>query len=182
MLLEKYGGIYADMDMYCLRSLDFLLREHPDKIIVGETSMTFLPFMKINNGLIACSMNHPFWVGFRRKLLLALHTNTLWDDIFLVYNVLRTTGPGLWSSFHGQEHVIALPYKYFYSLKVNKKRALNDEDEKILVRDGSYVYHMQDSSWMDPFSNTMMHFFIGQNWVWTLVFILCLLGWWYSTK
>ena len=177
-VLEKYGGVYVDMDMYCLKSLnDFI---DLGKIQVGETSFKGIPWikkaMRLNNGIIFAPVNHSFWQQkFLPELLVRLQTHTWLDDIAPAWNTIRTTGPGLWSHFDGDAEVLIHPQEYFYSLKKIKGHSgkLSKEDVSILKE--SYVYHMQDSVWLVSWEKYLLHAFIGNNWMISIpVLLICI--------
>ena len=178
VVLERFGGVYADMDMYALKSLNPLLSE--ERIQVGETTFHGIPLlwkiMRLNNGIILCPPNHPFWSHtFLPSLLIRLHTNTFLDDLSPAWNTIRTTGPALWSSFSNHDTILAHPTKHFYALGIGKQQTtgkLSASDLQIM--EGSYTYHMQDSAWLDSWEWLLIKMFIHKNWMVTLS-VVCIL-------
>lgn len=168
-VLERFGGVYADMDMYALKSLDPLL--HDDRIQVGQTTFQGVPFvhhfMRVNNGIILCPPSSPFWKQtFLPALLLRLQTHALLDDVSTAWNTIRTTGPGLWSSFSNNPHIRLHPTHFFYALGIGKQQtssALTD-DQRETMKD-SFVYHMQDSAWLDSWEFFLVKSLIHKNWI-----------------
>lgn len=176
VILENEGGVYADMDMMALRPLDDLL---DSRILVGKTSMTHWPFfssfMKLNNGLLASPAHHPFWSSeLLPVLLVALQSHTLLDDMSSVWHVLRSTGPGLWSSMYTSQSLHIVPYHLFYSLSVHKKQHVKEGDIQQLLQEGCYTYHMQDSAWIIGWEKTVLSAFIGSAWKISVPTLLCL--------
>lgn len=172
-VLERYGGVYADMDMYALKPLDALL--HNDSHVqVGETTFQGVPLvhrvMRLNNGIILCPPNLSFWQNeFLPALMLRLHTHTLLDDISPAWNTIRTTGPGLWSSFSASPSLFAHPTNYFYALGIGKQQTskeLTDAQRRRMAT--SYVYHMQDSAWLDSWELFLVKSLIHKNWIITV--------------
>ena len=171
-VLEKHGGVYADMDMYALKSLDpFLLEE---RIQVGETTFQGVPLvhrvMRLNNGIIFCPPALSFWKrDFLPALILRLQTHTLLDDLSPAWNTIRTTGPGLWSSFYTHPSVLGHPMHYFYALGIGKQQTSTKLTTDQMSRMGtSFVYHMQDSAWLDSWEFFLVKSFIHKNWIITV--------------
>ena len=181
-VLEKFGGVYADMDMYALKSLNSLLDD--ERVQVGKTTFHSVPvirnIMQLNNGIILCGPNHPFWQKtFLPALLLRLHTNTLVDTVSPAWNTIRTTGPGLWSSLSNCPDVVAHPTHFFYALGIGKQQTtgkLTDWDTKRM--EGSFTYHMQDSAWLDSWEWVLIKMFINKNWIITVSIVGSILVLW----
>jgi len=172
-VLERFGGVYADMDMYALKPLDPLLQDD-SHVQVGETTFQGVPLvhrvMRLNNGIILCPAGLPFWrTQFLPALMLRLHTNTLLDDLSPAWNTIRTTGPGLWSSLAASSSLIQHPTHFFYALGIGKQQTateLTPEQRKRM--EGSYVYHMQDSAWLDSWESFLVKSLIHKNWIITV--------------
>jgi mannosyltransferase OCH1-like enzyme len=103
-VLEAHGGVYIDMDMHAVKSLDALLLEldsSPEDIAVGLTSFSRTPLdfvLACNNAWISSRAHSTAWelVVFP-ELLKRLHIKSLLDSISPVWHVLRTAGPGAWT-------------------------------------------------------------------------------------
>ena len=171
-VLERFGGVYADMDMYALKSLDPLLQS--DSLQLGETTFQGVPFvhhvMRLNNGLLICPPGLPFWRSkFLPALLLRLQTHTLLDEVSPAWNTIRTTGPGLWSSFAGDPVLQVHPVHFFYALGIGKQQTCKEltlEQRKRMH--ASFTYHMQDSAWLDSWELFLVKAFIHKNWIITV--------------
>lgn len=175
VVLEKFGGVYVDMDMHSLKSLNVFIHDH--RIQAGETSFKGVPLikkaMRINNGILFAPPNHSFWQKkFLPQLLLHLQTHTLLDDIAPAWNTIRTTGPGLWSHFDGDPDLLIHPQEYFYSLKKLKGHEGKLSEQDIQNLHQSYVYHMQDSLWLVSWEKYLLEIFIGNNWMITVPLIM----------
>jgi hypothetical protein len=91
MLLHHFGGIYADMDSECIRSLDPLASE--DRVILCEEPKSHWPRaascrglpMMLFNGVMASPANHSFWP----------HLLTRMAEVRDASDVLDSTGPCL---------------------------------------------------------------------------------------
>lgn len=83
MILFKYGGIYADLDVFCRRSFDSLL-----------TYDVFLPATKplgVSNDLMGCAKGSPFFGYLLERLEPACQHWPRWL-VFRHFRVLLTTG------------------------------------------------------------------------------------------
>jgi mannosyltransferase OCH1-like enzyme len=172
-VLERFGGVYADMDMYALKPLDPLL-QNDSHVQVGETTFQGVPLvrhiMRLNNGIILCPPGLAFWrKEFLPSLMLRLHTHTLLDDISPAWNTIRTTGPGLWSSFVASNAIKAHPTHFFYALGIGKQQTSSEltADQKKQM-EGCFVYHMQDSAWLDSWELFLVKSLIHKNWIITV--------------
>ena len=168
MVLYEFGGVYADMDMIAIQNLDGFLDKGVQAGYSSLKNSVLSLFMgSVNNGILFSPKHDPFWIkDFLPEVCKRLHMQTILDDIFPAYNVLRTTGPLLWSSFSIQFH----PQNFFYSLSVLKKTEIGDEERDILLKNGAYVYHAQDSMWLNSWEKYLLFLFIGNNWIITLCF------------
>jgi len=63
-LLHHFGGVYADLDMESVRSMDEFVRDHPLVISTEPSEHTLVIFGKkrlSSNALMASRPGHPFW-------------------------------------------------------------------------------------------------------------------------
>jgi len=91
MLLHHFGGVYADMDAECVRSLDPLVSEQ--RVILCEepklhwawaTDYRGMPLM-LFNGVMASPAGHPFWLHLLQRMA----------DVRDAPDILDSTGPCL---------------------------------------------------------------------------------------
>jgi hypothetical protein len=178
-VLEQEGGVYVDMDMHALKSIEPLLCDldlDSCDIAVGETSFRSSPLyslLGVNNAFISAKKQSVFWKTiFFPHVLQALHSYTLLDMLSPLYHVLKTAGPGAWTFVSTSTLVKVLPQEYFYSLKKVKKSTIKDGDHNLLSL--SYAYHAQDSSWLQSWESILIQLFIGNNWKISLAIIFFL--------
>jgi mannosyltransferase OCH1-like enzyme len=178
-VLEREGGVYVDMDMYALKSIEPLLLEldiSDTDISVGQTSFYGTPFhslLAVNNAWISARKHSIFWkTKYFPLILFSLHQYTLLDMLSPVFHVLKTAGPGAWTTLaqDAKEFIKILPQEYFYSLKKVKKSLLSTDDIELL-KPLSYGYHRQDSGWMKSWESILIQCFIGNNWKYTGVLL-----------
>jgi len=176
-VLEKEGGVYVDMDMYAIKSIEPLLMELDlleSDIAIGQTSFYGTPFfhslLAVNNAWISARKHSMFWrTKYFPLVLYSLHQCTLLDMLSPVFHVLKTAGPSAWTKLakDSKEFVKILPQEYFYSLKKVKKSFLSKDDIELL-KPLSYGYHRQDSGWMKSWESILIQCFIGNNWKYTI--------------
>gem|GEM_PF-428273 len=105
MLLHHFGGIYADMDMECVRSFEqfsvenrIVLCKEPQAHWSATTIFRGLPLM-LFNGLMVSPAGHPFWLHLLERMVDTRHAS----------DVLDSTGPclltGAWVSWPQKETV-----------------------------------------------------------------------------
>lgn len=84
IILYHYGGIYSDLDFYCVRSIDDLLTK--DLIIVEEPKEHLYTGVKqMFNGFVGCNKNNDFILGYIEYMINNVNIRSL--------DVLATTGP-----------------------------------------------------------------------------------------
>lgn len=186
VVLQKYGGVYLDMDMYGIQSLDSFLII--DKVQAGCTSFHKTLMVDImggiNNGIIFSPQGHPFWEQFFiPELLKRLQLRTLLDDICPAVHIIRTTGPLIWTALASHLHIHK--QEYFYSLVVLKKKEVGPVEVELLKEHGAYVYHAQDSVWLNSWEKYLLLAFMGRAWIYTcsiLVLLILLRVWFWARK
>jgi hypothetical protein len=179
-VLESEGGVYVDMDMYAIKSIEPLLQEldtQPQELALGKTSFFGSPLhslLAVNNAWISAKPNSTFWKTVYFPLVLGnLHQFTLLDMISPLYHVLKTAGPGAWTRLSTDSRIKLVPKEFFYSLKKVKQSTLTAEDKELL-RPLSYAYHRQDSSWMKSWETLLISMFLGNAWKYTAVSVFLL--------
>lgn len=66
-ILHKYGGLYIDIDIYCNKSLEPLIK--PDKVMLAPSSPLFIFGKKsYTNYIMYSSKNHPFWLSVLNRV------------------------------------------------------------------------------------------------------------------
>lgn len=127
-ILFLYGGLYVDMDYECLKPIDKLMYENMDFIACKEAddySKTVPTFY--NNGLLACSKNHPIMEELIMKLSARYKT---WvrlpnkDELSCTWR----TGPHYLSDILNEHHIVSYPIETF---------------------NGEYALHHYTSSWLN---------------------------------
>jgi hypothetical protein len=177
-VLESEGGVYVDMDMYAIKSIEPLLKEletEPHDLALGKTSFFGSPLhslLAVNNAWISAKPKSTFWkTVYFPHVLSNLHQFTLLDMISPLYHVVKTAGPGAWTHLSKDSRVKLLPKEFFYSLKKVKQSILTVEDKERL-RPLSFAYHRQDSSWMKSWETLLISLFLGNAWKYTALCVV----------
>ncbi len=142
-VLFKYGGLYIDTDVKCLKPFDDL---HDDyDFYAGMEPVTGIPTL-INNGVIGSKPGHKILKEYLR-LMKGKRTEP---------NIIYRTGPGVlseafWNIFkRKRQHLnrtIILPASYFSPLG-HVGLGVNEELEKQGIRPESLAIHLYSASWM----------------------------------
>ena len=69
LYMHKYGGVYADLDTWCLRPVDTLLTAGPGIAYVAEMGPDLTYAHNIPNAWYASSPGHPFWLFFVERVV-----------------------------------------------------------------------------------------------------------------
>jgi len=93
-ILQKYGGIYADMDYMVYKNFYNSLPQ--DKVSISKSPY---PGEFMQNALMISPQNHPFW----EKVINKAKERKNWKS------TLKATGPNLISDTYTPEDVNALP-------------------------------------------------------------------------
>jgi mannosyltransferase OCH1-like enzyme len=185
-ILEFQGGIYVDMDMHSLKSLEPLLQDLDSleqDIALGYTSFQNTPLhsaLACNNAWISSKPNSKVWKEkVYPELLKRMHTRTLLDFLSPAWSILRTAGPAAWTSLTQRypTNIHALPREFFYSLKVIKGHSELSPHDTTLLKHLSYCYHMQSTSWLKSWESFLVYCFIGNNWKVTVGVLSLLVVW-----
>lgn len=129
-VLYEYGGIYADLDMESLKSLNPLILKY--SCFVGQEPYEH-PILDSNfehlviNAIMGCRKNHPFMLKVMKSLL----------DFSHMWNVLDSTGP----------HFLTLNYRQY----VRDANASPDDKDGVYLAPAEYFFPTIDPAkffWM----------------------------------
>lgn len=168
ILMDKYGGLYADIDTICLKPIDPLLKYDDNKSKVGqvivcktastdwESWITFGTTESVNNGILISTKGHPFWRWYMDKIM---KQSGPWLTKFSEIN--NTTGPAFFSKCiweYKGEGITILNHKTF--------EPCFHGDPYCKVGKDSYADHQHDQTWIDPISKWLSHvyYYLKGNW------------------
>ena len=142
-ILEEFGGLYADTDFECIKSLEKCL--NGSSFIAGHLPAPSSGNVEIANGLIACTKNNKIIKEVNDEIS-KIKTINEHDNI----EIMKATGPymltNILNSVILDETVGILPSNYFYAWP-NFLKELQGEP-KIFLRDYSLCLHYWHCSWM----------------------------------
>jgi mannosyltransferase OCH1-like enzyme len=136
-ILDKYGGIYADMDFMCIKNFYNNLPKNKVSISESPSSMEYLM-----NSLMCSPKKHPFWMKAinKSKNRMENEKNNIKNKSYLE-SVLYTTGPQLISHTYDEnkDDVNVLPLNEYNPYKNSPD--FND-DSKL------YTKHFCTAMWL----------------------------------
>lgn len=167
LILNIYGGIYVDMDIECIKSLNEI---YDDKyIVVGEIGMKSIEnfFLKkflrinralINNGIIFSPKRHKFWDFYIPFLKKSININPqLLEKMINELYVAVTTGPANLS-----KGIEIYPYKD--QIKVMESKYLEPELVNSGTKsDNAYIIHHHTLTWCSSFFIFFLKTFTGSS-------------------
>lgn len=135
IILDKYGGLYGDLDFVCTRSVDSLFAFHEtykERIILMKSH-------KINaatNSFYLGYANHPFWMFYLLEAVNSIR-NWKWARENSYWTIMNMTGPPFLNrtiSRFGASHFIqldpsqlfALPHEYIPSVSFGLDHLASD--------------------------------------------------------
>jgi mannosyltransferase OCH1-like enzyme len=182
VILYAYGGIYIDMDVKCLQSLDTIYKKHPDKnVILSLCPYNFLHSLSlglvglrlnenlINNGVIACTPRHSFLLNIIRQA----ETNrpTVFKAVSSFLHIFYTTGPVMvthaFRNTKRREDIVVLDNTYFEACDIDSVK------NGCIPPSHAVALHVYEGSWHSSSEKSVvnMYFFMERNSK-TLLFIL----------
>lgn len=175
IILYIYGGIYIDMDVKCLKSLDTIYEKYSDKnVILSLCPYNFFHALSlrlvglrgdeklINNGVIACTPNNSFLLNVieqakknRQTIFEALPRNFL--------HIFYTTGPVMvthaFRNTKKRQDIVVLDNTYFEACDIDNVR------KGCVPPSHAVALHVYEGSWVSSTEKSFinMYFFLERN-------------------
>lgn len=129
-ILDKYGGIYADMDYMCLKN--FYNELPQDKISISESPYKHNEYLQ--NALMCSPKNHSFWI----KVI--IESQRRWENNENKDDVLYITGPKLITKLYenNKNEINVLPINKYNPDKNSKE--YNDDANLFTKHLGTAVW------------------------------------------
>lgn len=184
VIIYMYGGIYLDMDMYILRSLDYsdYIRdciesyEKKDRHFIVTSRLNLLTFEKyiqgeLNNAMMMCSPKNPIMKQFIDYVLKLCKDNKNYFNDTLSVNY--KTGPFAFNSFFSkyndfdvsqQSDIIKLPHQVFEPL---------DLSNTISITSDTIAIHQYELSWINKKFYSLIYIYKSIRKI--LIFIIIML-------
>lgn len=154
-MLHRFGGVYADLDIECLRPLDSLLAGEQCVLFLEPAVQAMMQNRRtmVSNALMAAAPGHPVFAHVIAWLVQHPGSSLVHRD------VLANTGPLMLScaldEYAGPEYRllrgnVAFPFSGIsHELRVMRDQSA-DRDEVILdaIAMGAYAVHYWDNSWV----------------------------------
>lgn len=149
LYLHAYGGIYADLDLECLKPTGALLKDHA--VVLGRECKGMGTYIRehdyVSNSFMASVPGHPFWEDLLHEILRCTRPRYRLEPV--LFYVLSTTGPRMLDKVvtrYSQSDMIVFPKQYFcpatpLEQDISKRRVQ-------ARRDGSYTVHHFSGSWI----------------------------------
>ena len=153
-ILHRYGGLYADMDYYCLRSWDQVIKDFPGDFYLVETPNKIFNKIHISNSLMYSRPGHPYW----NKLFIELEQNQTSPLYYSKHmTIMFTTGPAILNRVFN-DYYISYQLKY-YPYKLFHPYGLSTETENLYRNPNVYAIHMGKGSWESNDSKILIFLF-----------------------
>lgn len=153
-LLHHFGGVYADMDMECLRPVDELLEGRG--MVVPLEPPIHARWMGVetvlSNAFLAASPGHPFLEDILRELVDQLKSKNSLEHEF-AHHVFTTTGPRMLTRVYQQTSptdVHVADYRCVSPCTANApelRSLLSADDKQAFISAGAYAVHYWANSW-----------------------------------
>lgn len=147
-ILNRYGGLYVDVDQYCIKPHDIF--HHVCSFYVCSFNGTGKNRVLVNNNVIGSSKNNPIlecWLQFLPKRF----PNKLKKDLEIIHGkTLFITGPFYLTSIIRRKrykNCLILHNSFFNPLKTQKRKNIDLESVKSSLKPYSYSAHFHTCSW-----------------------------------
>lgn len=145
-ILFKYGGVYADLDIQCVRSIDPILqlyeRNFPQAdVLLVTTPNNFLGNPSLTNSIMISKPNSQFFNSLFQKLL---NFEYQWYHVGKHIRVMMSTGPGMITGHYKEyanSNVLLIPYQYL--------RPCDSSEERPCTKPEAFVTEVEGKSWHD---------------------------------
>jgi len=169
ILMDYYGGIYADVDSVCLKPFDTLINQVKDGVVVSglagnklEHFVTMGSSDAVNNGVIMSTRGHPFWSWYITKIM---DQKGPWLTKF--NEIQNTTGPAFFSKCiyeYKGEGITVLNHQFF--------EPCYSGDPYCKISKNSYVDHQHSQTWINPIMKWFVKMYYGVKYYFPSIIII----------
>ncbi len=149
-LLYQFGGIYADLDMACVKSFEDLVSRDVDFFAGLESNhLRFLGKPAINNAIIGSAKGHPVLERWRGRVKGFSEEPALFLPRRIGTGPLTETCAEMLAS-PDSHRLLILPPSYFYPAyeHYNRNRAMSHEDLASYRLPETFAVHLWEGSWI----------------------------------
>lgn len=134
LIIYKYGGIYTDVDFYCLKPIDYLIN-NKETVFFEELPEHMTEYKQLFNGIFAAKKQHPFVGGWIQYMMTNFYEPKNADDVFF------TTGPRAFYTYYETNPIVLedpclvmpLTNKKSPSKMCEKYNIKNDEEGEVFA-------------------------------------------------
>ena len=144
-ILERYGGVYVDMDMYCVKPLDPL--HYYYDFYAGISNVNAI---ELNNALIACSPHHPLIIECVNNIKKSKPGHPFQETIARTGPIYFTRIFMRYINKKSHNRVIALPVSFFYPLPNSFHGPQSDYILQHWIKPETFTVHFWECRWMKP--------------------------------
>ena len=144
-ILDRFVGLYVDMDMYCVQPFDFL--HYCYDFFAGISNVDSI---EVNNALIACAPGHPIIQACIKNISTKKTSHAFQQTI-------EKTGPLYFTKIFidyirktKYHKAIALPVSFFYPLPNTFQGPQSEEILKQWIKPETFSVHLWECRWMRP--------------------------------
>jgi mannosyltransferase OCH1-like enzyme/SAM-dependent methyltransferase len=139
-ILNKYGGIYLDLDFDPIRSFDSLLGYE------FFSGIVYSPTPSLANGLIGCVPQHPIIQACLERVKRSRNSNGISE-------IMKQTGPFMFTDvfmemFENLPRSVVLPVSYFYPFPHSERYKKLGNDYEKYIGPSTICVHQWHCSWM----------------------------------
>lgn len=165
-ILDRYGGIYADMDYICIKSFEMVFEKYKGNFYLVETPNKLNNEIHISNSLMYSIPGHVFW----KKLFIELEQNQTAPIYYGRHlTIMFTTGPAILNKvFNRYKFLYKLeyfPFEYFHPKGLTTDISIND-------RNKIYAMHKGHGSWETKDSKILIFLYQEMYIISTILFLL----------
>lgn len=170
-ILHRYGGLYADMDYFCNKPWDEVIKKYPDDIYVVETpNNTGNDKVHVSNSLMySVVKNHPYWNSIFIEMELKKNSSYYYTSRHIT--IMMTTGPSIINRIFNK-------YKYRYKLNHYPYKLFHpyglDNDIKLIkdLPSNIYAVHLGKGSWETKDSKILIFIYQEIKIILAIIFLL----------
>ena len=166
-ILYRYGGLYADMDLECITSMNEIRDKYPDELYLVETGNKAMG-THVSNLLMFSVRNHPFW----STLFLELYKSRELPWFYTKHlEIMFSTGPAFLNRVYSR-------YMYKYSISVFPCNEFNPiylgVDKLSIDKTKLHTIHYGEGSWESADSKFLIFFYCHWKILSIVIFTLLL--------
>jgi len=163
LIMNKYGGLYADFDYECLENIEPLLENRTCCIgLEPDSHCMMYNIPRVLNAALFASVPNALYI---KKIIEKVIANKIkyHDTMNKAYYILKTTGPLMLSEVYEnmtnkeKKEVYLIPAKYvtpFNNVQIEQVKAGVENDELENCLQDAYAIHYFSTTWIPELNNS----------------------------